>query len=40
MRMSNVAALVCRTSVIAWLTVSVQTWLVARAKPMNALRYE
>jgi putative ABC transport system permease protein len=25
---------------IAWLTVSFQTWRVARAKPMNALRYE
>jgi putative ABC transport system permease protein len=25
---------------IAWLTVSAQTWLVARAKPMIALRYE
>jgi putative ABC transport system permease protein len=25
---------------IAWLTVSFQTWRVARAKPMIALRYE
>ena len=25
---------------VAWLTVSVQTYLVARAKPVKALRYE
>jgi hypothetical protein len=25
---------------VAWITVSVQTWIVARAKPMKALRYE
>jgi putative ABC transport system permease protein len=25
---------------VAWLTISVQTWLVARAKPIKALRYE
>ena len=25
---------------VAWLTISVQTYLVARAKPVKALRYE
>ena len=27
-------------AVIAWATVSFQSWMVARAKPVSALRYE